>query len=101
MKKLVALLVLLCLSFSFALPVFCSSFEFEPYSKDEFPKWALDLRRAESLFFGGLPIAFPVSALALGLFKQEASFTKTLAVACSITAVIALVDYIIGVINEN
>ena len=42
-----------------------------------------------------------VSALALNLFNKDVSFGKTLGIACGITAVIALVDYIIGVVNEN
>lgn len=118
MKKYIALLLVIFLSAMLAMPAFCAgsaagaertnvrfSFgatgDYEKYQKSEFPKWALDLRRAECLFFGGLPIAFPVSALALGVMGKEASFLKTLGIACSVTAVIALVDYVIGVINEN
>ena len=61
-------------------PIFALSLDgYEPYSKDEFPKWSLDLRRAECIFFGGIPIAYPLTALTLGLLKQETSFPKTLA----------------------
>jgi len=30
----------------------------DPYTEDEFPAWALDLRRAEIIFFGSLPFTF-------------------------------------------
>lgn len=101
MKRFTAVLILICLSSMLAFPVFSAATEYEPYKKTEFPKWSLNLRRAESLFFGGLPIAFPVSALALNLLNKDTSFVKTLGIACSISAVIALVDYIIGVVHEN
>lgn len=101
MKRFIAIVLVLCLMGLVAFPAFSAGLEYEPYQKTEFPKWSLDLRRAECLFFGGLPIAFPVSALALNLFNKDVSFGKTLGIACGITAVIALVDYIIGVVNEN
>ena len=101
MKKTIALLVLICFS-AMLCPVFALTLdEYEPYQKEEFPKWSLDLRRAECIFFGGLPITFPVTAVAFTLANKDLSFGKTLAIAASLSAVIALVDYIIGVINAD
>ena len=102
MKKTIAIIIMICFSALVCAPIFALTLnDYEPYSNDEFPKWALDLRRAECIFFGGIPIAFPLTALTFSLFKQETNFLKTLGIACSVTAVIAVVDYILGVINEN
>lgn len=42
----------------------------EPYRPEEFPGWALDLRRAEVVFFGSLPFSlfFTFEAYDLGRF---------------------------------
>jgi hypothetical protein len=42
----------------------------EPYRPEEFPAWALDLRRAEVVFFGSLPFSlfFTFEAYDLGRF---------------------------------
>ena len=39
----------------------------EPYEEDEFPGWALDLRRAEIVALGSLPITLLASRLLYGL----------------------------------
>ena len=102
MKKLVAIIIFICITAVFCLPAFSLTLDdYEPYSKSEFPKWSLDLRRAECLFFGGIPIAYPLTSLALGLANQELSFMQTLGIACSVSAVVTIIDYILGVINEN
>ena len=102
MKKTIAVIIMICFSAMVCAPIFALSLDgYEPYSKDEFPKWSLDLRRAECIFFGGIPIAYPLTALTLGLLKQETSFPKTLAISCGVTLVIAVIDYILGVINED
>ncbi len=101
MKKITAIILLICFS-AMACPVFSLTLDdYEPYSKTEFPKWSLDLRRAECIFFGGIPITFPVTALAFTLANKDISFGKTLAIAASLSAAIALIDYILGVIHEN
>ncbi len=102
MKKTIVIIIMICFSFLVCSPVFALSLDnYEPYGKHEFPKWALDLRRAECIFFGGIPIAFPLTALTFSLFKQDTNFLKTLGIACSVTAMIAIVDYVLGVINED
>ncbi len=102
MKRLVAVAILISLTACLCLPVFSLDMDdYEPYSQSEFPKWSLDLRRAECIFFGGIPIAYPLTSLAFTLADKDTSFLENLAVACSVSAAIALIDYIIGVINAD
>ena len=102
MKKLISIIVLICLAALFCAPVFSAEMkDYEPYKQDEFPKWSLELRRAECIFFGGIPIAYPLTTLAFGLAKKQTSFVENLAIACSVSAAIALIDYIIGVVNAD
>ena len=102
MKKTIVIIIMICFSALICAPVFALSLDnYEPYRNEEFPKWALDLRRAECIFFGGIPIAYPLTALSLTLMNKEPDFGKTLAIACGVTLVIAVIDYILGVINED
>ena len=102
MKKAVIILFIFLLLFGVRMPAFSLTLtNYEPYTKDEFPKWSLDLRRAETLFFGGIPIAFPLTSLAFNLAGQSPNFLTTLGVACAVSAVITLVDYILGVVSAN
>ena len=102
MKKLVAIAVLTCISLCICAPVFSADkLTYEPYRQDEFPKWALDLRRAECIFFGGIPIAFPLTSLAFSIANQDSSFLQKLAIAASVSAAIAVIDYIIGAVNAD
>ncbi|MCH3916346.1 MAG: hypothetical protein LKE40_02480 [Spirochaetia bacterium] len=112
------LLVVLCLSCASLFATDSSSsdttddsqdFTFEPYKAEEFPSWAVKLRRGESLFFGSLAFSMPVVTLGYGvgvsagllsypdddlqLLKQE------LVVAATISLFIAVTDYIIGEFN--
>ncbi len=96
----------------------------EPYEEEEFPQWARDLRRAEIIGFGSLPITLLASRLVYGfgrfLFASIAAgeidpnylpplFAPPGAVplsrsdnvrivigAASISAVIAIIDYALG-----
>lgn len=98
MKKAVLVLILLCVSAIVCSPVFSlAPGDYEPYKEGEFPKWALDLRRAETIFFGGIPITYTVTALALSLANRPTDFWPTIAYACSFSAVIAVIDYILGI----
>jgi hypothetical protein len=102
MKKAVILIFIFVLLFGLCTPAFSLTLtDYEPYSKEEFPKWSLDLRRAESLFFGGIPIAFPLTSAALSLAGQEPEFLTTFGIACAVSAAITLIDYIIGVVSAN
>lgn len=96
-KKIVLIVVLLALCSSvFALDMSKA----EPYSNTEFPKWSLDLRRSEIIFFGGIPIVYPLTALAMNTFKADTNFWKNMGITCSITAAIAIADYVIGLVQK-
>ncbi len=41
----------------------------EPYTKDEFPQWAKDLRRYEIVSLGSLPFVMLLSTLGYGLYR--------------------------------
>lgn len=94
-----------------------------PYEKDEFPEWAHDLRRAEILFIGSFPITFLFSSLGYDVIRFAANgFSREYAPALlnnpttvplssgerlgvlftslGISAVIALVDFLIGTGEE-
>lgn len=102
MKKAVIVLFIFLLLFGVCMPAFSLTLtNYEPYTKDEFPKWSLDLRRAETLFFGGIPIAFPLTSLAFSAAGQNPDFLTTLGVACAVSATITLIDYILGVVSAN
>lgn len=102
MRKTVILVLIFVLLFGICSPVFSLTLtDYEPYSKEEFPKWSLDLRRAETLFFGGIPIAFPLTSVAFSLAGQSPEFFTTFGIACAVSATITLIDYIIGVVSAN
>ncbi len=97
----------------------------EPYEDDEFPRWARDLRRAEIVAFGSLPISLLASRLiyavarftyksielgtvasaylppsiappgAVPLSREESAWVVLGAI--SISSIIAVVDYMLGV----
>lgn len=102
MKKVVALIIALVMLFVISSPLFALDMSnHEPYTQAEFPKWSLDLRRAESLFFGGLPIAFPLVTAAYSIAGQQADFWPVLGISCAVSATIVLIDYIIGALSAN
>lgn len=93
-KKIITVLLLLTVCASlFALDMSNA----EPYKEGEFPKWSVDLRRSEIIFFGSVPLTYTATTLIMNkAAKQDWDFWKTAAVACSASAVIAIVDFIIG-----
>lgn len=102
MKKALIMLFIFLLLFGICMPAFSLTLtNYEPYTKDKFPKWSLDLRRAETIFFGGIPIAFPLTSVALSLAGQNPDFLTTLGVACAVSATITLIDYFLGVVSAN
>jgi hypothetical protein len=82
------------------------SADYEPYHIDEFPQWSIKLRRAETLFFGSLPITLGVTGLAYSavqLASQNTWFSEpvqdsltVLSIAGILSLGIALADYIVG-----
>lgn len=93
--------------------------DYEPYSPEEFPEWAHQLRRYETIFFGSLPFAFLFTSLGfdfyayaandfddnylplfLGTSPEKEDFNNRtigarIAVSISLSAVIAYIDYLI------
>lgn len=92
-KKAIALLLILVCSFSlFALDMSNA----KPYEESEFPKWQLNLRRAETIFFGGIPLIYPITYLAVDALNGNTDFWNVMAITCGITASISIIDYFIG-----
>jgi hypothetical protein len=58
-------------SFGILMPCFPQTFtpQIEPYTKDEFPQWAHDLRRTEVVTFGSLPFATLTVTLGFGIAR--------------------------------
>lgn len=104
MKKLIALILLMTIALSavFSAEV---SLAYEPYQKDEFPQWALELRRAETIFFGSFALTLPLAigayniAINMGATAPEkfsTAFMYQLAGAAGGALTITLVDWILG-----
>ncbi len=92
-KKGIAIILIICLT----APLFALDMkEAEPYAEDEFPKWAVDLRRGEILFFGSLPLTFAATTLGTSLAKKDMEFLPKLGIAAGVSTVIVLIDYFIG-----
>lgn len=93
--------------------------DYEPYEEEEFPRWALDLRRAEVIFFGTLPFTFFTSTLSYDLYRYAvndfdsnmvpALFGNTtppvltndeklqiILVSVSLSAILSVLDYLLG-----
>lgn len=60
---LVALVVGFCLVLGPAGQLYAQEYEPEPYTREEFPQWARDLRRAEIVAVGTFPIAVILSGV--------------------------------------
>lgn len=115
MKKLIAILLLLCISSS----LFSSSsgvrispvkYEYEPYEKNEFPEWAMELRRADIVFFGSMAITLPVCMIAYNLASQvgmptpEKSSTKMLQQvggAAVLSLIVTGIDFALGLKDKK
>lgn len=73
MKKFLSLFFIF-LTFSFIIPFNAfaeESTEPVPYSKDEFPQWALDLRRFEIVSLGSIPFAMIGVVLVYGNIEKQ------------------------------
>ena len=66
LRRLVALVLIVAL----CAPLLAETAIPEPYSPDEFPRWALNLRRGEIIAFG----VFPISLLATTLLYDVGRF---------------------------
>lgn len=92
-KKSIAFILIICLM----APVFALDMKnAEPYAEDEFPKWTVNLRRGEILFFGSLPLTFAATTLGTSIAKSDMSFLPKLGIAAGVSTVIVLIDYFLG-----
>ena len=72
-----------------------------PYDESEFPAFALQLRRAETIFFGSLPISYAAASLADTLLQQssgppdQAAYSRRIVYSLSISLAITLIDLLI------
>mgnify|MGYP006312597933 CR=1 FL=1 len=66
MKRAVAVVTLVAF---LAAAVGAQSDEPVPYEEDEFPRWALNLRRGEVIFFGTLPFSLLFTGLGYSLIR--------------------------------
>lgn len=107
MRKIIAavLIVLMIVPPLAADPI---QYEYEPYEEDEFPIWSMELRRAETIFFGSLVLTFPVAmgiyslASTLGMPTPEEDYKQVLQqalIAGGLSLIIAGTDWIIGKVN--
>lgn len=78
-----------------------SGFDYALYSDDEFAPWQKKLRRAEIIFFGGIPLAFLAAGLVNSLTGNTLGFWPVLGISASIAVSISLADFIIGEIDKG
>ena len=98
-KKILVLFLIVCISF----PLWSEELNMknaEPYEEAEFPKWALDIRRGEILFFGSLPLTFMGVSLVTSIANSDMEFWPKVGISCAFSAAIALADYIIGEVQK-
>lgn len=93
--------------------------EYEPYKPEEFPEWAHQLRRYETIFFGTIPFSFLFTSLGfdmyayaindfdanylplfLGTSPEKEAFSRDtifprIAVSISLSMLLAYVDYLL------
>ena len=88
-----------------------------PYEELEFPEWAHDLRRFEVIFFGSVPLSYIVTNLVydlsiyashdfeteyrMGTARDQDDIEFMLLTSVSVSAGIAVLDYIIGQVKDR
>ncbi|MCF6334601.1 MAG: hypothetical protein L3J12_02535 [Spirochaetales bacterium] len=93
--------------------------DYEPYTREEFPGWANDLRRGEIIFFGTVPFTFFISTFLYDFYlynansfseefapailgnktppvKTKAEKLQIIAVSVSFSAILSVLDYLLG-----
>ena len=109
MKKIIAciLIFLTLLGPAYSDPI---EYEYEPYEREAFPIWSLELRRAETIFFGSLVLTFPLAmgiyslASNLGMPTPSEDYQRVLQqalIAGGLSLVIAGTDWIIGKVSGD
>ena len=107
MRRAIALLLMIIASFSlFAEPI---QYKYEPYEEEEFPIWSMELRRAETVFFGSFVITLPLTMAAYGIASSLGApitqnefqrFGEQALIASGLSLGIALTDYLIGAFSD-
>lgn len=101
MKRMILCVMVLLL---LLMPVFSATGE--EYREDEFPEWALSLRRGETLFFGSLPLTCALTSVTYTL-AQNAGMSPlhstdlgeaviVVGSAAVLSLAVAVVDYLLG-----
>ena len=108
MKRIIAVLLLISIIFSLAAETITHSsfnYKYESYEEEEFPLWTIELRRAETIFFGSLVFTVPIASLTLNLMSNQGiinfenntqSALVTLSSAAGLSLVVSAVDWILG-----
>ncbi|HHU88344.1 MAG: hypothetical protein ACOXZ2_00975 [Sphaerochaetaceae bacterium] len=105
MKKVIALLLIAVFSLQMVVAA-----DYEPYRSDEFPQWSIKLRRAETLFFGAIPLTLGATGIVYSVARSFGagqlhtdSNKETLAllgIAGGVALIVALTDFIIGEVQK-
>ena len=108
MKRIIAVLLLISIIFSLSAETITHSsfnYKYESYEEEEFPLWTIELRRAETIFFGSLVFTVPIASLILNLMSNQGiinfenntqSALVTLSSAAGLSLVVSAVDWILG-----
>lgn len=121
MKKLIALILIIALAFPLVFASeatssessmtekerkeFVDKFGYEPYKKEEFPDWLHKVRRAEVIALGATALTFPI----VNLSTQKVQFSENgtldflakFGISAGAGLVIAIIDLVIGIIQEE
>ena len=108
MKRIIALFLIFSIVFSLSAETITHSsfnYKYESYEEEEFPLWTIELRRAETIFFGSLVFTVPISSLALSVISNQGiinfenstqSALMTLSSAAGLSLVVSALDWILG-----
>lgn len=105
MKRVIALLLVVVFSLQMV-----AAADYEPYRTDEFPQWSIKLRRAETLFFGAIPLTLGATGIAYSMARSfgadpihpepNKETLAILGIAGGVALLIALTDFIIGEVKK-
>ena len=107
-KRIIALFLIISIIFSLSAETITHSsfnYKYESYEEEEFPLWTIELRRAETIFFGSLVFTVPISSLALSVMAKQGiinfenstqSALMTLSSAAGLSLVVSALDWILG-----
>lgn len=112
LKRAIAFFLILSVLLSLSAETITHSsfkYQYEEYTDEEFPIWTMELRRAETIFFGSFVFTVPFSALVFstlgkyGVLNYSSPSTEalyTLGGAAGLSLVVAGLDWVLGRIGE-